>query len=86
MAKKTDATKTPQPVFTDDQVASLKEFQAYRGWHSYTCGASGHGDLLPDRRGLICLHPNCDYVQTWAHNWTTNWSWKPKSAEGSTKL
>jgi len=61
--------------WTEEQVKSLNEFQHCGYWHPYIC-ANCSSILVAIESGWICPTTNCDYVQTWAHLFSTNWSWK----------
>lgn len=75
---KAELEETLPPVFapwTDDQVASLTAFQISPRWHPFTCGRDGcRRPLRPTSNGWIC--DRCEYAQTWAHEFMTDWSWK----------
>jgi hypothetical protein len=69
--------------WTDDQVASLNEFQRVRKWHPFTCGERDPGGsehrLVATQEGWYC--PQCaangkSYSQRWCHSFMANWSWK----------
>lgn len=59
--------------FTDDQVASLNAYQTAGYVHPFT-GAAG-GDLFATRDGWI-EKPGGSVVQTWAHEFMGDWSWR----------
>jgi len=72
--------------FSADQVESLNAFQESEYVHPYTCRSpdcpaaewAGDDDWLPmaaDADGLHCIN-GCRRVQTWAHAWTADWSWR----------
>lgn len=50
-------------IWTEDQVANLKERQDCGYLHPYTC-ENGHGNLIPTTEGWICHE--CTYTQIWA--------------------
>jgi hypothetical protein len=58
----------------EDQVKSLGGYQAHGSVHEYTC-PHDHPErtLVATAAGLIC-HV-CEYKQTWAFSWTTDWTW-----------
>lgn len=61
--------------WTDDQLASLICFQHDGRWHEFTCGVCGR-PLLATHHGWVCV---CgEYTQNWAHEFMTDWSWKPE--------
>lgn len=75
--------------FTQDQVWSLNAYQDSAPFHPYTCpnrtthpddGRRDRGILIATTLGWTC--PHCTYTQTWAHQWTANWTWK--NNQGST--
>jgi len=49
--------------FDPGELDLLERFQDNPATHSYTC-PDGHGDLQPNRVGLVCW---CGYLQTWSH-------------------
>jgi hypothetical protein len=51
--------------FTSSQIQELTNYQRSAA-HEYTC-KNGHGFLVPERRGLVCMWSDCRYTQTWAH-------------------
>jgi len=62
----------------DDQVASLKAYQASNFVHPFT-GARGPGGeetkLIPTREGWV----ECEggpVVQRWAHDFMVDWGWR----------
>jgi len=72
--------------FSADQIESLNAYQESEYTHPYTCGSpacpaaswAGDDDWLPmaaDADGLHCID-GCRRVQTWAHAWTADWSWR----------
>jgi hypothetical protein len=79
--------------FTVDQVASLNAYQESEYVHPYTCGSpdcpsqnwavldQDHLPMAADADGLHCIEGmGCTYLQTWAHAWTADWSWKSREA------
>lgn len=54
----------PKQLWTEDQVRNLKDRQACRYLHPYTCSC-GAGPLFPTRNGWKCK--KCGYRQDWAH-------------------
>lgn len=68
----------------DDQVRSLNEYQMSGLFHEYTgptgkvlvAGPSGWHE--PDQA------EGAPPVQTWAHRWTTDWTWKRQRARSMT--
>jgi hypothetical protein len=67
--------------FTADQVASMNAYQKSGSGHPFTCGndnCPGAGDgeriLVADTYAWHC--PRCSYLQTWAHRFMGDWSWK----------
>jgi len=67
MLKKVDAP------FTDDQLASLRDFQSCGVMHAYTCPKCGL-ELIPTHIGLFCRDHGV--VQSWALRFTTDGSWQ----------
>jgi hypothetical protein len=64
--------------WTDDQVASLREYQRAGTSHPYT---SMFGkDLIPTIEGWR-EERNGDVVQDWCYEWTADWSWKTMLSE-----
>jgi len=72
--------------FSPAQMESLNAFQESEYVHPYTCHSpgcpaaewAGDDDWLPmaaDADGLHCID-GCRRVQTWAHAWTADWSWR----------
>jgi hypothetical protein len=62
--------------FTDEQVASINDYQINGGFHPMTCnGFNCHGELMEaTNAGMICSHyGNADY---WAWAWSFDGSWK----------
>lgn len=61
--------------FTDDEVESLAAYQEECGiLHPFTCGECNNRDGLKIKaEGFYC--PDCNYKQTWCHEWMTDWSW-----------
>lgn len=60
------------PLWNDEQVASLKAFQACGFFHPFTYG---EGELLiPTSEGWT--NAEGKVTQTWAHDWMLDWSWK----------
>ncbi len=61
--------------FTEDQVASVKEYQASGSFHPFTCPAC-HGSpvLAIEESRLYCT--TCKYEQTWVWDMMANWMWK----------
>jgi len=87
--RKQDAAPTDSNIinapFTDDQVASLNAYQRSGAGHPFTCGndccpgaREGERVLEADRYAWHC--PRCSYLQTWAHRFMANWSWKKYAA------
>lgn len=82
-----DAADVPEPLFrrvneplplarapwTDEQVASLVEFQRSGWFHEFTCGVCG-STLQPRADGWHCWRDA--YRQDWAHEFMTNWDWQ----------
>lgn len=62
-------------IFTEDEVASLNEFQEHGNFHPFTCGIC-RKDLKATTEGWICPDVTCTYTQNWAHEWMKNWEWK----------
>lgn len=68
-----------EPPWTPEQVASLNDFQRWRGMHPFTCahrGAVPHQRdvLIAVKNGWLC--PDCDYTQYWAHEWMVDGTWR----------
>lgn len=65
---------TKKAPFTDEEIASLNEYQE-SGWgHPYTCGNGDQEILVATTDGWICK--KCAYTQKWCHKWTADWEWK----------
>ena len=64
--------------FTPDQVDSLNGWQ-HNPVHPFTCGNSNcpvvHAVLVAAEDGWHC--PECGFFQNWAHDFMTDWSWRP---------
>lgn len=60
--------------FEENQINSLKAFQERSIFHPYTCHESEHGTLSVSYKGMYC--ERCNYIQKWADEWTTDWSWE----------
>ena len=62
--------------FTDDQVESLNAYQKAGVMHPFTHGdGPDKVDLIATRDGWIAA-PGGPGVQTWAHAFMADWSWK----------
>lgn len=65
-------------IWTDDQFASVRDYQDAGRWHPYTCGGGGGPcsgvslEIRPD--GMHC--PSCERVQTWVHDFVLDGSWR----------
>lgn len=58
-----------QVPWNDEYVRGLNEYQQAGWMHPYTCGNdSRHALLVATTDGWVC--PDCDYTQTWAHDFT----------------
>lgn len=67
--------------WTDDEVASLNEFQQCDRWHPFTGTRKPNGDetlLIATKDGWI-EEPGGPVVQTWAHGFMVNWDWRKAS-------
>lgn len=60
--------------FTEDEIASLNEYQDSGYMHPFTCVCGGHTNLVATKDGWICN--KCAYKQNWCHNFMANWGWK----------
>lgn len=58
--------------FTDDQVASLKEFQRCGYWHPFTC--CDRQTMEPTLDGMQC--PKCGRLQRLVYEFMADWGWK----------
>lgn len=81
--------KLTHAPFTPAQVRALNRWQTLGHVHPFTCGnphprcgpiAGPFIGRFADQRvliatlaGWICSDPNCDYVQTWAHEFMTTY-------------
>ena len=46
--------------------------------HPFTCPSDDHeGILVANAAGWHC--PECDYFQSWAHDFMADWSWRGRS-------
>ena len=63
-------------TLTQDQIDSFNAYQAWGGFHPFTCSESHPEgrDLVAREDGLSC--PQCSYRQDWCHDWMLDWSWK----------
>lgn len=68
--------------FSDDQVASLNAYQACGYAHPFT-GADSGFDLIATREGWV-EEPGGPVVQTWAHDFMGDWSWKAIASDPTT--
>jgi hypothetical protein len=74
---------TVEAPWTPGQVESLNAFQQAGTMHPFTCGSDacpavgGRAVLTAREYGWVCL--GCDYTQSWAHAWMTDWSWQVPS-------
>lgn len=60
-------------LFTQDQIDSINAYQVSGIWHPFTCEC---GEVLNAcSEGMKC--PKCGHLQTWAHEFMSNWSWVP---------
>jgi hypothetical protein len=67
----------PDPLWTDDQVASLNAYQAAGYFHPFTYGdGADKVDLIATPEGWRAKADG-PVVQTWAHSFMLDWSWKP---------
>ena len=68
------------PLWTDDEVRSLNDYQKCGVFHEFTCGTKekhkiGAPDaLIATADGWVC--PSCDYTQNWAHAGMKDDSWR----------
>lgn len=64
-----DTTDYIFPPWTDEQVAALNDWQTRGTVHPFTC-AKGHANnvLVARADGWHCPMVDCDYMQTWAHD------------------
>jgi hypothetical protein len=61
--------------WSDDEVESLNAYQAAGVMHPFTCGNdSAHLPLRATADGWSCSC--CEYEQTWAHGFMTDWRWR----------
>jgi hypothetical protein len=76
-----EAFSDAHPIFKEDEILSLNEYQTKGRFHPFTCGTKekhkkGDGEnLVASKTGWSC--PHCDYRQFWAHEFMKDWSWKP---------
>lgn len=78
-----------RPLWTDEQVTSLNDYQLYGMMHPFTCPNRGdsphrtskgdHGALVATPDGWRC--PDCAYRQDWAHPWMIDRSWETSANE-----
>ena len=77
--------------FTEDQLASLDEYQQSATDHPYTCPRD-HPWCDEDEfehplrcwtDPLECICTGCDYTQDWVWAYTADWSWQHKRQEAS---
>ena len=62
--------------WTNDEVDSLNEYQKAGYVHPFTYGdIEEKVDLIATNEGWV-VKPGGPIVQTWAHKFMTNWSWK----------
>jgi len=59
--------------FNETQIKSLKDYQSNSMYHPFTCPYRGthvgDGILFPAKDGMVCQ--DCEYVQTWVHDFMT---------------
>ena len=68
------------PPWTEDQVASLNAYQQSRVMHPFTGTRKADGSetiLIATPEGWIAA-PEGPIVQTWAHSWMADLSWRTK--------
>lgn len=70
--------KIVKAPWTDEQVTSLNEFQAFPLFHEFTCGTENcRATLRATKDGWVC--DACkSYTQDWAHQFMADGSWRPK--------
>ena len=74
--------QTPAP-WNDDQVASLNAYQAAGYVHPFTHGdGEQQVDLIATRDGWVAEEGG-PVVQTWAHEFMTDWSWRMPGFEAA---
>lgn len=62
--------------WTDDQVMQLNRYQTGEYMHPFTCPSEMHeAVLIGSRDNWECPYPECDYTQTWAHDFMVNKGW-----------
>jgi hypothetical protein len=68
--------------FSQEQADSINEFQKWSGPSELKlyCVSIDHGPLAAvadgTDEGLICLHPECEYTQSWINTYIADGSWK----------
>lgn len=62
-----DPTVVGAAPWTADEVRWLRDRQANRSLHAYTCAEHSSAALVPTARGWVCRVPTCGYRQNWAH-------------------
>lgn len=69
---------TLRAPFTEEQVASLNDFQRAGVMHEFTCRRrddhQGEGILRATVEGWVC--DECDYTQSWAFSFMADRSWE----------
>lgn len=73
---KWDPARYVHAPWNDDQVASLNAYQESGVFHPFTCGSGEEQvDLTATHDGWIARKSG-PVVQTWAHKWMADWSWR----------
>jgi hypothetical protein len=70
--------------WTEEQVESLKGFQACEFFHPFTCNdAWCRAVLTPTTDGWVCFAPACAMYgrmqQNWCHEYMTNFLWEEEA-------
>lgn len=72
-------TERVEAPFTQEQCASLNQYQFSGVMHPFTCarehGGRGHVLLVALPNYWVCPHELCDYTQGWAWRWMADWTW-----------